>query len=89
MVTLFSRAPTSILLEPGAPSWAQRFALRLASTFKLINPQAPVAIWGVNSADLPPATDWPGCLVVVPDLNVLAVSDGTVWRRINLGATIP
>src|SRR5204863_156408 len=50
MVTLFSRAPTSILLEPGAPSWAQRFALRLASTFKLINPQAPVATGGVVTA---------------------------------------
>lgn len=88
MVNLLVRAPSSLLLEPGAPPWAQRFALRISALFKLVNPQAPVAIWPVNKADLPPAADWTGCLVWVPDQVVVGVSDGVNWRRINLGGPV-
>lgn len=87
MVTIV-KAPTSVLMEPGAPAWAQRFALRLAVVFKLVNPQAPVAIWPSYKADLPPPIDWIGSLVYVPDQDCVAISDGVNWRKISLGGPV-
>jgi hypothetical protein len=74
-----ARGPAAPLLEPGAPSWAQRFALRLASTFVISFPTAPIRLWSVVKADLPPAAEWTGALVYLNDLNKLAISDGTAW----------
>lgn len=89
MVTLYARAPSSsALVEPGAPMWAQRMALKMLTFFKLVHPTAPAEMWRTKQADLPPAADWPGCLAVVVDLDTLAVSDGTDWRRLDFGAPI-
>lgn len=71
--------PSTLLLEPGAPQWAQRLALRLVRTFLNLFPTAPVRLWSVQQSDLPDPSDWPGAVVYVTDLAKLAVSDGTAW----------
>lgn len=40
------------------------------------------------AADLPPAADWVAGLVYVTAITMVAVSDGTNWRRLDTGATI-
>lgn len=71
--------PSTLLLEPGAPLWAQRLALRLVKTFLHLFPSAPVRLWSVASADLPNASDWPGAIVYVTDKAKVGVSTGAAW----------
>lgn len=40
------------------------------------------------AADLPPAADWRAGLVYVTAITMVAVSDGTNWRRLDTGATL-
>lgn len=79
---------TQALVEAGAPMWAQRLMLKLTGYFQPLNPRAPNRIWWADKADLPPAADWLGAIVVVPDQACLAVSDGTVWRRLDFGGPV-
>lgn len=88
MVTFQKTSSTSLFAEPGSPDWAQRMVGRLLAFFQPMNPIAPNHIWYVLQAGLPPAADWPGCIVVVVDQQCLGVSDGTNWRRINMGAPL-
>jgi hypothetical protein len=89
MVTLFQRPPaTTALVEAGAPPWAQRMVLKFFGYFVPILPVEPGRIWRVIKADLPPADAWPGCLALVVDQNCLAVSQGGVWLRIDLGGPV-
>lgn len=67
------------LLEADAPGWARRFALRLQSVFWPVYPTGPMRLWPVKQSNLPPAADWPGCVVFVSDLNKLGLSTGTAW----------
>lgn len=76
---MVERSPSSLLLEPGAPSWAQRLALRLDRVFLGLFPSAPVRLWSVVFADLPPPAPWVGCLVWVPDKGKVAASNGAAW----------
>lgn len=39
-------------------------------------------------ANLPPASEWTAGLVYVTSITMVAVSDGTNWRRIDTGATL-
>lgn len=41
-----------------------------------------------TAADLPPAADWRAGLVYVTSIVMVAVSDGTNWRRLDTGATL-
>ena len=84
----FAHAPPAPLLEPGAPPWAQRFALRLEQHFRAAFPSDPVNFWAVDKADLPPAADWRGCLVYVSDQACLGFSDGVSWQKIALGGPV-
>jgi hypothetical protein len=77
---MVSQTPTSLLLEPTAPSWAQRLALRLDKVFLNLFPTAPVRLWPVTKANLPAAADWPGAVVYVNDVKKLGISDGAAWR---------
>jgi hypothetical protein len=70
------------LLQPDAPQWAQRFALRLLDTVVLKHPVAPVELWQCSKASLPPAGDWAGCVVIVSDQSELAISYGGQWLKI-------
>ena len=67
------------LLEPDAPGWAQRFALRLEALFVGRFPKAPVRLQSVLFADLRPAADWTGCIVYVSDKAKVGLSNGTTW----------
>lgn len=88
MVNLLSRSPSALLVEPNAPLWAQRMALRLPKVFAPITPNQPLKIWAVNKVDLPPPEDWPDCIVVVPDQACLAVSDGAAWLKVAFGGPV-
>lgn len=89
MVTVFQRpASTIALVEPGAPLWAQRMALKMLGFFKLVHPLEPAEMWQSNKVDLPPPADWKGCIVVVPDQACMAVSDGLAWRKIAFGGPV-
>jgi hypothetical protein len=41
-----------------------------------------------TAADLPPAADWRAGLVYVTSITMVAVSDGTDWRRLDTGAAL-
>jgi hypothetical protein len=81
-------ASTQALVEAGAPTWAQRLALRLPEMFKLKHPLEPVEIWQGAKANLPPAANWIGCMAVVTDQNCLVVSDGTHWLKVAFGGPV-
>lgn len=42
-------------------------------------PTKPRRLVPVPEADLPPAADWPGCIVYVSDLGKVGLSDGVTW----------
>lgn len=54
----------------------------------LTEPGAPMPLFGVTQAALPPAARHPRTLVLVTDLNILAHSDGVHWIRQDTGAVI-
>ena len=50
-------------------------------------PTAPVPLWSVLFADLPPAADWPaGSLVWVSDKGKVGVTTGAAWTDTTGGA---
>ena len=54
-------------------------------------PQAqrqPMQLWDCPKAQLPPAADWPFCVVVVSDQNELAVSMGGQWLKLVTGGPV-
>lgn len=55
---------------------------------ELLNPTFPHPVFAIASTSLPPAADYPSCVVRATDLNILVVSDGTTWRRQDTGAAI-
>lgn len=67
------------LLEPGAPDWAQRFALQVQEAFLGLFPDAPVRLWSVAFADLPDPAKWSGCIVWVSDKAKVGASNGVAW----------
>jgi hypothetical protein len=71
---------TSLLLEPGAPMWAQRMADRLDLRFVALWPQAPIRLPTLTKAELPKPSEWTACAVYVSDVKKIAVSDGAAWR---------
>jgi len=54
----------------------------------LMTPAEPKPVFAVIQAKLPPAADYPQCLSLVSDLNILAHSDGVHWIRQDTGAVI-
>jgi hypothetical protein len=71
--------PSTLLLEPNAPQWAQRFALRIAKTFQNVFPTQPTRLWSAPSTALPDPASWAGCILYVPDKLKVAVSTGAAW----------
>jgi hypothetical protein len=55
---------------------------------ELAEPTYPHAVFATTTALMPPAADWPSCVLKNTTLNVLAVSDGTNWIRQDTGAAI-
>lgn len=51
----------------------------------ILTGREPLRVASYTVAGLPPAADWPRCVVIVTDEadgEVPAWSDGTVWRRV-------
>jgi hypothetical protein len=88
MVTTQNVPPISALVEPAAPMWAQRMVLRLTTYFMPIAWRQPFPIWASTKAQLPPAADFPYCVVVVSDQNELALSLGGAWLKIVTGGPV-
>lgn len=87
-MVIYAKPPNVSLVEPGAPPWAQRFALRLRQYFQSRFPTQPVQIFACDKPDLPPASEYAGCLVVLVDEQCLAIARQGVWRRVNLGGPV-
>lgn len=51
-------------------------------------PGSPTPVFACPAAQLPAASAWPGSLLLVSDLNILAHSDGSQWIRQDTGAAI-
>lgn len=71
--------PSLLLVEPGAPQWAQRLGLRLVRTFQNLFPTQPTRLWSATAAELPDPAKWTGCTVYVTDKLKVAVSTGAAW----------
>jgi hypothetical protein len=76
-------------IGPGAPEGLRALLKSFHDAISaLMAPGAPVALFAVAQAGLPPAADHPQTLVLVTDLNILAHSDGSHWIRQDTGAVI-
>jgi len=63
--------------------------LELARAFdSLGTPTQPAPVFACSTAQMPPAADFPNGVLRNTTLNILAVSDGTDWRRQDTGAII-
>jgi hypothetical protein len=82
---MVDRTPSLLLVEPGAPQWAQRLGQRLVKTFLNLFPTAPVRLWKAPQAELPDPAAWAGAILFVSDLGKLAVSDGAAWTDVTGG----
>jgi hypothetical protein len=51
-------------------------------------PAMPSPVYACASTALPPAADWPRCVLLVTNLNILAHSDGSNWIRQDTGGVI-
>jgi hypothetical protein len=65
-------------MRPVSPTLGFPLAPTLQEMQDAINEQAvptkPVQLASVVNADLPPAADWPGCMIHVSDKNSIAIS---------------
>lgn len=65
-------------MRPVSPTLGFPLAATLQEMRDAINEQAiptkPVQLASVVNADLPPAADWPGCMIHVSDKNSIAIS---------------
>jgi hypothetical protein len=74
-------------IEPGAPSWFQRWAASLPNFYAQRYPSAPVKLPVVTTtAALPDARSYSACMVFNTALGLPCVSDGTFWYPVTLGA---
>lgn len=77
------------LLPPGgAPPWAAGFARDVERAIR--GPRdAPLQLARfTDAAALPPAGEWPFGLAFVSDIQTVAVSTGSAWRRLDTGALL-
>lgn len=74
-----------LTLPPDADSWAAAFRLEIERELGLLEWARARAF--ADKDELPDATRLPNKLARVVDENVLAFSDGTVWRRADTGAS--
>ena len=78
-----------LAVGPGAPAELRALLTEIVEALRALRrPGAPSALHACAAADLPPAAAWPGCALIVTDLNILAHSDGSHWIRQDTGAAI-
>jgi hypothetical protein len=74
--------PAKPVLEPNTPEWFKRYSLRADAYFWPVTPQRPQALFHLPTADLPPAEDYPYCIMYDETLSAVIVSDGTSWSAV-------
>jgi hypothetical protein len=79
---------TTALVEPGAPMWAQRMVLKMLEYFAPMALRQPMPVWASTKANLPPASDYPNCLVYVSDQGGLGLSVNGAWVKITPGGPV-
>lgn len=77
-----------ISVLPGTPEFAVKMARDVERNFVSRNPQAPVKLPFFASTDLPDPAGHIGAVIWVNNLNKVAVSDGTHWYPLTLGAAL-
>ena len=82
-----------MIVDPVGPDVPQALAPLLTSMrdaiMELLTPTQPRLSYRCASTALPrPASDWTGCTADLTDINTLAKSDGTNWRRIDTGGAL-
>ena len=75
-----------IQISPEAPLWARQLT---ANINRELNQSAPVRLPEyADTAALPSASDYRSHAVFKKDIDMICVSDGTDWRRVDTGATV-
>lgn len=78
-----------IPIGPGVPETVRAVLKSFhEALLELQTPGAPKPVFACAAAALPPAADYPQCVALVRDLNILAHSDGTHWIRQDSGAVV-
>jgi hypothetical protein len=76
-------------IGPGIPAAFHAVLTSIQDAIRALQtPGAPQPVFTTAQAGLPPAASYADCVVLVSDLNILAHSDGTRWRREDTGAVI-
>jgi len=75
-----------IKVSPQAPLWARQLVTDIN---RELNRSGPVRLPEfADSAALPSASDYRSHAVFKKDIDMICVSDGTDWRRVDTGATV-
>lgn len=78
-----------LVIGPEIPEGIRPFALSVVEAIRALQfPQSPSPVFATRSDQLPPAEQWPNCVLRITDLDILAVSNGTRWIRQDTGAPI-
>lgn len=78
-----------LVVGPEIPEGMRTFALSVVEAIRALQvPQSPVPVLALTAAELPPAANYPNCVVRVSDLDILAVSNGSEWVRQDTGASV-
>lgn len=80
---------SKILIPRDAPDWLFNVIGEIEQTFVRVAPRIPVKLPSYDSslpAGLPSAVKYPGTAIWITNLNTIAVSDGTHWFPVTLGA---
>jgi hypothetical protein len=76
-------------IGPGIPPAFHAVLTSMQDAIRALQtPGAPQPVFAVAQAGLPPAAGYANCVALVSDLDILAHSDGTHWRREDTGAVI-
>jgi hypothetical protein len=77
-----------LFAPPGAPAWFNDVLLQIERGFREQN-SFPVRLQEfANSAVLPEPSNWRAGIIYVTSITMVAVSDGTNWRRLDTGAIL-
>lgn len=78
-----------LIVGPEIPAEMRPFAMSVIEAIRALQaPGSPMPLFASSAATLPPPADWPGCVLRVSDLNILAVSNGLAWIRQDTGVEI-
>jgi hypothetical protein len=78
-----------LTVGPDTPPGLRPLLGEILDTLRALKaPGVPSPIYACASTALPAAADWPRCLLLVTNLNILAHSDGSNWIRQDTGGVI-